>query len=208
MSIDGECVKTFTTPFTAIVAFSTSVFRFWDLATYDEKDKWSTYRNTTVLSSGTAYAHPLTIYWQSTDLSRFPSSYASSLATQIGVPFPATTPAPGASTNIVQPTSNSVLTAATAKTSRKTQAGIGVGSVLGALILGAAVFTILWLRRRRHQISDSNPQETDISFGGSVVGNYAVGDLMIEVEGHQLQIPIEIDSRSVQIVTGPPVEIG
>lgn len=217
MTIDGECVMTFTTPFTAIVALTKVGSRFWDYLTRDSNGEVIAYKNTTVFSSGTAYAHPLTIYWQSIDLSHFPSNYASSLATQMGVHFPSTKPAPGASTNIVQPTSTLAFTAATAKISTGTKAGIGVGSVLGAFVLVAAVFTILRLRRGTQKVYNSYPQTGGMPLNDVELEKPAGVTAAAEVDGNQLQmpweadgrqLPVEIDSRNVKIIPGPPVELG
>lgn len=69
----------------------------WDLAetvsarttgedgTLTDDIAFSTYQSKTVISSGTLWADSIIVYWQSSDLSVFPSDYAAVLATAMGV---------------------------------------------------------------------------------------------------------------------------
>ncbi|KAF2125180.1 hypothetical protein P153DRAFT_400660 [Dothidotthia symphoricarpi CBS 119687] len=102
-----KCTSKFKTPFTAIVAFTTTdasgrVAHLFDITTTRPTTTTRTsgdsnqlvgtsvtmtIKNTAVLSAGTAQATPIYVLWELDDLSAFPPAYATSLASQIGVSF-------------------------------------------------------------------------------------------------------------------------
>jgi len=169
--------------------------------------------NITVLTSGTAYAIPDTIFWQSNDLNLFPSDYARSLATVIGVPYGASTspsPAPAPTFSIKGPTSSATQSIQTPTSgvkptlSKGTKVGVGVASTFGALILGAIIFYTVWLRRRKRalQYETKLPEMSGNSKGLRI---FLKGEWRAEAEAESQ--PVEIDSRGVVIMPGPPSEL-
>ncbi|KAF1842317.1 uncharacterized protein K460DRAFT_182256 [Cucurbitaria berberidis CBS 394.84] len=154
----------------------------------------------TTLTAGLAIADPVVVAWQIDDFRLFPSDYATSLAKRINITLPTST----STTNLSEPTStpqsNSLSTGA--------KAGIGVGAVLGAAIIGV-VMTILYLRKRRKAAAtvqdpsvpemedqDRNFREHKWFFGGR---------WRSEVETEAAQNAL--DSKAVHVVPGPPAEL-
>jgi hypothetical protein len=163
-----------------------------------------------MITSGLAVADPVIVAWQVEDLVSFPSNYQTSLAQKIGVPLPAGTPSS-------QPISNDLSTAA--------KAGIGVGAVLVAAIIGI-ILVILRIRKRRKHASttqesgiaemedqDQNNTQRKWFFGGKW-RNEAYAEGVHEVPAEPVQreldsriVQNELDSRHVHIVPGPPAEL-
>ena len=143
-------------------------------------------RSTTVLSTGTLWAEPVTVYWQSEDLSRFPSDYATSLAAAIGFSLNAQTSAP--------PTSG---------LSKGATAGIVVGAVLGAALVGRII--ILVFLRRRKQSKYHGPTIPEMSGQSTGFKKFFRGRWRAEADG--TSNPVEIDSRNVFVIPGSPVEL-
>jgi len=224
MSIESPwytCKSEFRTPFTAIVGYTVSNTVFWDdvipvptTLTYSLGSTIAspfffstsmTYKNTTILSSGTAFADPLYVYWQLKDLSVFPPDYASSLATQISVPFSLTpAPSPSLSSTIPPPTSSAVKEVSAPDLSPAIKAGIGVGSVIGGLALGAIFVTILWWRRRK-RVAKIHPSEPELSGHSRGLMIFSKGKWRAEADGSSQ--PVEAGGRSVVVVPGSPVEL-
>jgi hypothetical protein len=117
-TIDVCCVSTFSTLLTAISPLITTIYEMkvmlFDTSTVIERStaysggsvgtvlEHYLISETTVLTTGTAWAYPVKVFWHSSDLSVFPSAYAMSLASVIQVPFGNATPA--SSSTILQPT--------------------------------------------------------------------------------------------------------
>jgi hypothetical protein len=157
-----------------------------------------------MITSGLAVADPVIVAWQVEDLVSFPSNYQTSLAQKIGVPSS-------------QPISNDLSTAA--------KAGIGVGAVLVAAIIGI-ILVILRIRKRRKHASttqesgiaemedqDQNNTQRKWFFGGKW-RNEAYAEGVHEVPAEPVQreldsriVQNELDSRHVHIVPGPPAEL-
>jgi len=121
---------------------------------------WTTITNTTLVPSGLAMADAINIGWDATDLSKFPTAYASSLAKKIGVSFTptalpinptaVTSPVPGASSYLPRET-DSAFSSSAGGLSTGAKAGIGVGAVAGvAAIIGLALLLLCVKRRRKH----------------------------------------------------------
>jgi hypothetical protein len=154
-----NCIGNITKPITAIKLTVVSIdqrnTRLWDTY-YTTRDGESAVKTIfiseqAVHTDGVAEARPVHIVWQSSDLSDFPSAYATSLAAVIGVPFGPATPA--SSSAIPQPT-QSAQPASPINTnlSTGTKVGIGIGAALGVFLLGGSAIAIL-LRRRKKKTS-------------------------------------------------------
>lgn len=227
---DGDyCRTTFSTPSTGIVGYTESGSTYWDYTyvTSSSGSRETTSRkNTTVITSGTASAARVVVFWQSADLANFPSEYAASLATRIGVSLSATTtPSPGATENNPAPTSAGLIGnepeedspgGSSSSLGTGAIAGIAVGSILGVIALIGAVFFILRRRRRTHRSEgagngmaevDNNAHIQEMPGDSSGPNAHLMGKWRAEAQGDQPQAPVEIDSRGVKVVTRAPVEM-
>ena len=95
-------------------------------------------------------------------------------------------------------------------------AGIAVGSILGVIALIAAIFFILRRRRRTNRAelagsgvaeADNNAHIQEMSGENSGAHQHLMGKWRAEAQGDQPQVPVEIDSRGVKVVTKAPVEM-
>lgn len=103
--------------------------------------------------SAEASAVALKVFSHSSDLSIFPTAYASSLAQRIGVPFPATT-SPGSSSALSSRTiSSQPIAPSSSDLSTPAKAGIGVGVSLGIFLLAAISLLILLRRRQQRKLA-------------------------------------------------------
>jgi hypothetical protein len=186
----GFCGGTFTTALTALrpisittstngKTFVTTVYDVYDVINGVELS------SPTILTSGTAVAEPMLVYWQSSDLSNFPSAYAASLASLLNLPLEATT-----------------TTATGLSTSAKD--GISVGAALGSLTL-SIVLIMLFLRHRKRKRAAQHPAVPEMSGFSSGFRSFMNGRWRSEAEGKSE--PVEMDSRSVNVIPGPPVEL-
>jgi hypothetical protein len=163
----------------------------------------TTLRRLTEVASGTAYAHPFEVYWQSSDLYSFSEDYASSLAAVIKVPFTAST-----SSNNTPPASTSPPTNPTNPTNQGSGlspgaiAGIAVG--IGSFVILGIVF-LLYLRRRKQQRKRQHPNVVELEGSSRGLKHFMGGKWRAEQDGSSQ--PVEAESRSVMIVPGPPVEL-
>lgn len=145
MTLFERYESTSTTPFTALApaviricvgsSSSLSYGTVWDTVV-----EGRSYCSQTVLSTGTVFAEPVTILWQSSDLSRFPSAFATAPAATIGVKLD------------VEP---SLGTGA--------KAGIVIGAVLGLGLLAGAVIVLCLRRRNRAQHPDLPENMAEVS---------------------------------------------
>jgi hypothetical protein len=154
------------------------------------------------------------VAWQIEDLQLFPSDYQTSLARKIGVPLPT-------GTSSRQPTNASMPD----DLSTAAKAGIGVGAVVVAAIIGLLTM-ILCIRRRRKRAStiqrpnvaeledpDQNNTPRKWFFGGkwrNEVHAEAVNEVHANAVENELDSTIvqnELDSRNVHIIPGPPAEL-
>jgi hypothetical protein len=172
--------------------------------------------NVTTITTGTAEARGLLVYWQSSDLPNFPPAYASSIAKQIGVPFTAT-PTPGSSSTLPQQTGSLPLQPNPASSGLSTgaKAGVGVGAALGFfLLLLLTILSILFLHRRRsrkrssanfsptrHAILEMEDQDAALATRKWYLGGRWRSEVECKPE------PGELDSRNIRVVPGPPVEL-
>jgi len=230
---ENGCEKTFTSPMKAYTAFTTIVSEWWKLCDSTNLTIFALDLTTSICSgttvsgglgggpwlqtifqhpptevlSGSASAEMLWVYWQTSDLIKFPVEYASSLASRIKVPFTATTQS---NTTTLSNTTSPEPARPTPDINNKVSslnpgaiAGIAVGS--GALVIsGIVILLYLWRRRKQRQ----RPQHPDMSeMEGSSAGlkRFMGGKWRAETDG--TSEPVEAGSTSVRIIPGPPVEL-
>jgi hypothetical protein len=153
------CISTFTTPVTA-----TSSETFSSTLGQPITD------NRTILSSGTMIMTPMIVYWQESDLSKFNSEYAATLAEKFDIDF-TTTATADVTPETASPPDRSQLTAATTSVgpdsgagqnfsntglSSGAKAGIGVGITIGVMLLCIAGFLLYRRRLRKTSKLDRN----------------------------------------------------
>jgi hypothetical protein len=154
------------------------------------------------VTSGTAYASPFLVWWQSSDLTNFPEDYASSIASVIKVPF-------GDKSNISSNSTAPPLTPPPANTSDQGSklspdaiAGMAVGIVIFVIFI-VVLGLYLWRRRKQQRIQHPDVAEMEGSSRG--LKHFVGGRWRAEQDGtSQL---VEAGSTSVRIIPGPPVEL-
>lgn len=172
-----------------------------------------TVTNITTLTSAVALADVINVIWEETDLPRFPSAYAASLAKRIGVSF---TPSamPGSSSFLPSQTASTSPSKLSSKgLSKGGTAGVGVSSAVAFLIAIALIaFLVLRKRRKTREASTSfsheryHPEMEDQDASLATRKWFLRGRWRSEVETPKAK-PGELDSRSVRIVSGPPQEM-
>lgn len=200
------CEMKINSPFTAIVAYTTNKTTLWDWEKVSRNgNPTSSYKNTTVVLTGTKIVVPIEVEWQRNDLTLFPPAYASSVATQVGIEFTATpTISPGLSSSFPPPTGKLSNVTGRYAMSEEMKTGIGVGSTMGGLACGATILTsIWWIRGRKKRVPHPNDPELAAHSRGLRI--FLKGKWRAEAEG--LSQPVETDGRSVIIIPGPPVEL-
>ncbi|KAJ8107250.1 hypothetical protein OPT61_g8996 [Boeremia exigua] len=182
----GQCRGTFTTPFTALapIAITTIGSLLSTLGTrtvWDTVTEGRTYRSQTTLSSGTLLAEPVTVMWQVSDLSKFPSAYATTIASEMGI-------------NLGDDPSMST----------GAKAGIAVGAVLGFALLVGSIVVILRRRRtaRRAGVQNDMPEMHGHS---SEIKEMVHNDSKAEMDGRSQ--PTELDTRQAPAELEAPVPI-
>ncbi|KAH7080478.1 hypothetical protein BKA63DRAFT_488233 [Paraphoma chrysanthemicola] len=156
-------------------------------------------KSPTVLTSGIAEAAAMTVYWQASDISNFPSAYAASIAALIATTTSSTVSIPEPTTTLP----NNTMTTAT-RLSTGAKVGIGVGTALGGITL-FAVFIALLLRHRKKKHAAQDPSVPEMSGYSSGFKRFLHGKWRSEAEAKSE--PVEIDSRNVNVIPGPPVEL-
>jgi hypothetical protein len=205
------CTSGFSTAFTALGAISTlenqtlqsyvydTVTLVLSVVTFSNVISTSTLvfslRSPTVLSSGLAQAQAVTVRWQSSDLSSFPSAYAASLASLVAMPVGPTSSSSSLSlvTSSPPPITHGLSTGG--------KAGIGVGAVLGFVALGALLILLLLRRKKKLQ----HPTVPEMNGQPSGFKRFLGGKWRAEAEAKSE--PVEIDSRGIKVIPGPPVEL-
>jgi hypothetical protein len=208
------CVSYIVTPLRAFAPITTSPA--FSLATPTPVYE---YTPLATITAGLAVADPVIVAWQVGDLQSFPSEYQTSLAQMIGVSLPKITPSSlPTSTSYSLPTNTNNLSTAA-------KAGIGVGAVLVAMIIGI-VTMVLRIRRRRENASalqghdvaemedqDQNDTQHKWFFGGkwrNEVHGEAVNEVHADVVQNELDsttVQNELDSRNIHVVPGSPIEL-
>jgi len=158
------------------------------------------------VSSGTAVAEPLVVYWQASDLNYFPVDYASSLASVMRVPFVATGLSSLTPSNTTTPVATPPPTDPNNKGHRLSPgaiAGIAIG--IGALVIsGIVILLYLWRRRKRRQRLQ-HPDVPEMEGSSRGLKRFMGGKWRAETDG--TSEPVEAGSTSVRIIPGPPVEL-
>ncbi|KAH7382131.1 hypothetical protein BKA66DRAFT_570433 [Pyrenochaeta sp. MPI-SDFR-AT-0127] len=212
------CSSTFSTPLPAFALLTVQTTQNENATVYDHITtttlsngivRTSTLSNLTTITTGVAIAKPWFIAWESKDLSQFPSSYATSLASKIGVTLSGMA-TPASSSSLPRQTD---LPPSNPSMSTGAKAGIGVGAVVGAaLLLGA--LTILFLRRRKKYapaaveeeeedmgVAEMEDQDRELADRKWFVGGQWRNEVRTEEKQH------ELDSKTVHVVPGPPAEL-
>jgi NAD(P)-dependent dehydrogenase (short-subunit alcohol dehydrogenase family) len=81
------------------------------------------------------------------------------------------------------------------------KAGIGVGAVLGFVALGALLILLLLRRKKKLQ----HPTVPEMDGQPSGFKRFLGGKWRAEAEAKSE--PVEIDSRGIKVIPGPPVEL-
>lgn len=149
------------------------------------------------MTSGTAYALPFIVWWQSSDLPNFPEDYASSLASMIKVPFGDTSN--NSSSSIASPANPRDQGS---KLSPSAIAGIAVGIV--TLVISIVVLG-LYLRRRQKQQCIQHRDEAEMEGSSMELKHFVGGRRRAEQDGTSQ--PVEAGSTSVGIIPGATVEL-
>ena len=211
----GSCEKTFSSPMTALTNFTTTLsvlsvdvnmtvtVSAIDLTTELCPDGFSkpceprtTLSRPVEVKSDVAYASPMTVYWQSSDLSGFPYEYASSIASVINLTwqnFTTTSPPP--------PTPR----AKNSGPSPGAIAGIAVG--IGVFLIFSIVLLLYILRRmkQKQQQRLQHPGMSEMEGSSRGLKHFVGGRWRAEQDGTSQ--PVEAGSTSVKIIPGPPVEL-
>jgi hypothetical protein len=208
------CVSHFSKGLSAYapVSFDSMTFSAYDLTTrvlVDGVSSTTTIFNIKSVANGIAIADPVIVGWGEHDLSTFPTEYANSLARRIGVTQPSITQRTG----ITQPP----MTVPTAKVSDPTgsihsslstgaKAGIGVGVILGVFLVALVLFLICLQRTKKKSPAapSENTAEMEDQYHASQ-GWFMQSRWRNEVDGSETQK--ELDSKTVHVVPGPPVEL-
>jgi hypothetical protein len=166
--------------------------------------------NTTTITSGIAVADPIVVEWHLKDMSNFPSAYASSLADRIGVTLESATPAgsPSLPRHTNTSSSTSTLTPPNAL-SIGAKAGIGVGAALILILIGCT--TVFFLLKKKQKQTTSTPAGADVAEmedqDQTLASKkwYLLGKWRNEHAGEERRH--ELDSRTVTVIPGSPVEL-
>lgn len=156
------------------------------------------------MTQGYALANPIMLFFEEKDLSSMPTPEASSLAQIAGIDY---TPAPASTSSLPRETG---LPAQGNQLSTGGKAGIGVGAVIGALLVGIAIFFILRRKRKTpadptipttETIAEMEDQDKTLAHRKWFLGGKWRNESAAEEQQH------ELDSRGVVVVPGPPVEL-
>ena len=209
----SACISSFSSPFqahalltTALDSGATSVQTAYEFVTSTyiggsgtTAYKASTIANIVTVSQGLAVADPVVVAWQTKDFQSFPTAYATSLAQKIGIKL-----------NDTSPTLNDTSPISAGKgLSTGAKAGIGVGVVFGAAIFGIP-FVLWYLRRHRKKTQTvdgtDNVAEMEDQDGTLAGRKWFLGGKW-RSEASAIQRQQELDSKTVRVVPGPPVEL-
>jgi hypothetical protein len=168
--------------------------------------------NTTTITSGIAVADPIVVEWQVKDMSAFPSAYASSLADRIGVTLEMSPATPAGSPSLPRHTNTLSSTSTPAPLnglSTGAKAGIGVGVALVLILIGCII--VFFLLKKKQEQTTSAPAGADVAEmedqDQTLASKkwYLFGKWRNEHAGEERTH--ELDSRTVNVIPGPPVEL-
>jgi hypothetical protein len=165
----------------------------------------TTFSNISTVTKGLIAADPFVIGWQQKDLSVFPTAYVSSLAQRWSISWDPPKATPASSSSLAKPT-----TSAPPENSLSTgeKAGISVGVVLGVALLAAILVFFLMNRRRNRKAKPNGRDVPEMEDQDATLAKkkwYLRGRWRSEI-GTEVN-PSELDSKTVNVVPGPPVEI-
>ena len=227
-TLDYMCVMTITSPMKAYTSFTTilsdgdpcyydgGLIRFANptvvaldltisLCSSDSFLRTTSIRNPPVeILSGTAIAHPVWLFWQTSDLTNFPVEYASALASVIKVPFGNTTTTPLEDTPPASTAPSPELHNKGHRLSPGAIAGIAIG-IGASVIFSVVIILYLWRRRKQRQPLE-HPDVLEMEGSSRGLKHFMGGKWRAETDG--TSNPVEAASRSVMIIPGSPVELG
>lgn len=209
------CLSTIDTPISVHALLNIS----YDTSKWTTKYEWNTYAdgtsttvsNMTLLKTGLAVADPVEVAWELDDMISFPSSYRTSLANKIGVTLPSSASPAGTSSLPSQTGDGASIPSSQHRLNPGSIAGIVVGVLAGTAILIGVVVGLLWRRRKRVQSppsggDDTMPEMEDQDAANSHKRWFLGGRWRSEVEVEPAS-PQELESKTVRVVPGPPVEL-
>lgn len=173
-------------------------------------------RSKTVMTQGYALANPIFLAFRDTDLASLPTAEASSMAQIVGLDF--TAPATPASTTSLPRETNPSFSLQESSTPARNQlsagakAGIGIGATVGALVIGFLIVFLLKRKRARTSPTDptipttEGPAEMEDQDGSLASRKWFLGGRWRNETAAE-EIKLELDSRDVFVVPGPPVEL-
>lgn len=184
---------------------TTDVLTWWSTV----NGETSAYSSPISLTQGMVVAEPVSVFWHQADLSAFPTEYVASLVQTWGVPGPtaSSSASPASTSQLPKETGQSNPT----HLSTGAKAGIGVGAAVGAILL-ASLLIFLLLRRRHKTVGagntrgDSTRHEMEDQDQTLAKKKWFLGGKW-RSETHATKEPVELDSRPVHVVPGPPKEL-
>jgi hypothetical protein len=203
-----DCQGGFSTPRTALAIFTTTIIDPFDnnrtFSGIDTTTRFCTrpggsqtcanptnLQRPTVISSGMAYATPFGVYWVESDLSNFPSDYASSLASLVDATFGGNNttadPSPGSKDGGLSPGAI---------------AGIAVGIGL-SVILGIVVLLFFWRRKKQQKKRLQQPDEAEMDGNSQEFTRSVNTKWRAEVDGS----PLPVEAGTGGVVPQSPVEL-
>lgn len=174
----------------------------------------STVSNMTTQTGGHVIADPIVVAWQEKDLAAFPTAYASSLASMIGVTFTAT---PKASPGIPGPTGTPTTTNSQSNPTSNSKTGLQLGAKLGitfgalvafALLCALAIFMIRRQKGKRNMSVSAGSDHEPIARTSDPYVHERMELGQVEAKREH---PVELAGResvpSPKIREPPPVEL-
>jgi hypothetical protein len=195
MSWFDQCQETFSTLFTALapvtISTGSDTVTYWDTVLGGHR-----LSSQTVLASGRLSAEPVRVLWQSSDLSSFPSDYATSLDAMMGVKF-------GIESSLAATKGVNLGVKSTSSTG--VRSGIAIGAALGFSLLVGPIALLILRRRRKARYPSDSERIAEMSDHPTSFKEFLRAKWKAEMDGSSQ--PAEIDSNNVYVVPGPPAEL-
>ncbi|KAF3003526.1 hypothetical protein E8E13_005453 [Curvularia kusanoi] len=203
----GRCQSLFSTPTAVAIALPTP--------SSTGGGSYGGYASIAQMDAGVALAEPITVYWQSSDLTRFPRAYATSMASYMSVTLESQSADLMSSVSTTSGTTNAPKDNVTGTTARGVSKGamvvIILSAVVGAALLAGAAFFCLRRRRRQRQrqqqqaFSEQHGAATELPNHSSGFKSLIRGRWRAEMEVKPA--PVEIDSGKVYTSAGLIAEL-
>lgn len=190
----SSCIEVFTSGFSAGTTFNNYPTTPFTMGTGPEPDF------KTIVTSGTALADPFIVWWIEDDLSLFPSTYATSLASALGLQLSTSSSTPSLSLSSPTPPVPTVIQKPQSL-SRGAKIGIGISAAV-FFIAVVVIILALYYRRKPKSSTRHNPPELDNTEHSK---KFFRGRWRAEAE--TVEIPQELDSRAVNLLVQSPVEL-